>query len=71
MLDELQKDGMTLSELVDIISFTMPLDLDTKQKLLAEPNVAYRAQLLIDNMSNQGPTFPGLDGRAPTNYSLN
>ena len=47
-LHELMAGQMGLGPITDIISYTLPFDLDAKLKLLAEPDVDVRAQQLID-----------------------
>ena len=49
-LSRLLADGVTLSMLTDLVAYALPLDAELKQKLLMEPCVATRAQLLLKHI---------------------
>ncbi len=62
-LQELLAGNLSLGMLTDIIGYTLDLDLEFKQKLLAEPTVDVRASLLRAHLSSTPvaaarPVFP-------------
>jgi ATP-dependent Lon protease len=49
-IEQLLGQQMSLGALTDIVTYTLPLDLDFKQQLLAESNVDVRSSLLLTHM---------------------
>ena len=47
-LHELMASQMSLGPISDIVSYTLPFDVEAKLKLLAEPDVDRRAEMLIE-----------------------
>jgi Lon protease-like protein len=54
-LRKLLESDLSLGSLCDIFSFALPLDLEFKQRLLAEPDVARRADLLLTHLVDHAP----------------
>jgi Lon protease-like protein len=52
-LDQLLGSQITLGMLADIVAYTVELDLDWKLRLLAEPNVVNRTQLLLEALASR------------------
>jgi Lon protease-like protein len=51
-LDELLGSQVPLGMLTDIVAYTLDIDLEFKERLLAETSVDRRAELLLDHMSH-------------------
>lgn len=49
-LEELFQSDLPLGMLTDVVSYTLDLNLDVKQRLLAEPNVERRAKTLVQQL---------------------
>lgn len=69
-LDDLSGSEIPLGTLTDIVAYTLPLDLELKQRLLRETNVDHRAALLIDHFDSPSTSSPPPD-TFPPNFSLN
>jgi len=63
--DALMSNRLPLGVLTDIISFTMKLDLDLKQRLLSESSVDQRARLLVDELHRLGKSSAIADDNRP------
>lgn len=71
-LNQLLHGETSLGMLVDVMSFALPLSISTKQHLLGEPNVEYRAKLLLDHFDALSDTSKLLDSPPfPPNFSQN
>jgi uncharacterized protein len=58
-LDQLLGSQISLGMLTDIVAYTLDIDLDFKERLLAEPCIDHRAQLLFDHLNTaRKGTFP-------------
>jgi uncharacterized protein len=67
-LDHLLGSDLSLGELTDIVAYTIDLDLDLKQRLLAEADVDARAEHLIRALSPDGDV---IKRRFPPDFSSN
>lgn len=73
-LDELLRGDLSLGALTDLVCHTTDLELPLKQRLLAEPNVDNRAELLIERLAGvppQGPNFSPGPRKFPPDFSDN
>ncbi len=52
-LDQLLASGLPLGVLTDILGYTMDIDVDRKQALLAELNVHRRAEMLLEHLDTE------------------
>jgi Lon protease-like protein len=50
LFEEFSRHNIPLGSLTDVLAFHLPLAVDLKLKLLAEPEVLTRAQLLLDSL---------------------
>ena len=67
-LQELFQGEMPLGHVCDVLSYALPLGMEVKQSLLAEPHVDLRAELMIQAMHIP----PGLANRKfPPEFSVN
>ncbi|MFQ3593894.1 MAG: LON peptidase substrate-binding domain-containing protein, partial [Gemmataceae bacterium] len=60
-LEQMQRllvGGLPLGTLTDIFSFALPLPLEARQELLAQPNVVLRVERLLEVLSEQPPPPP-------------
>ena len=73
VMSRIMHDDTSLGMLVDIIAFSLPMQLEVKQELLGEPNIEKRAQFLIDHLSDNETDAPffSLDREFPPDFSRN
>ena len=67
-LDELRSDGICLGMLTDILSYSLDLNLDVKDQLLAELDVVQRAKLLLAQLHAPQQTAHAARARSPLKY---
>lgn len=58
-LHKLMSDQMGLAPITDIVSYTLPFAIEDKLSLLAESDVAARAELLINRLNSGAVDFQG------------
>ena len=69
---QLLKSGLNVATLCDIFSFALPLDLEFKQRLLEERDVARRARRLLARLAKQPPAAAkAVERHFPPEFSLN
>jgi Lon protease-like protein len=72
-LREMFEGEMPLGPLCDCLAYQLPLEIATKQSLLAEPDVAVRATALIDTLRSMKPLVHAAPAprKFPPDFSLN
>jgi Lon protease-like protein len=70
-LRQLLASDATLAVVGDLLGFAVPLPLETKQRLLSEPSVARRAELLIEALRVNLPEQPDAARKFPPGFSSN
>jgi uncharacterized protein len=72
-LREMFAQHLPLSMMTDLAAYALPFDLQLKQKLLAEPCVDVRAELLLEQLNQQpSPELAGIGGAGfPPPFSVN
>ena len=66
LIAKFRQRDISFATLVDVLAFQLPLTIDAKLQILAELDVATRAHILLDGLSQvaspkEGPERPGAD----------
>jgi ATP-dependent Lon protease len=68
---KLLKSDLTLSALCDIFAFALPLQVEFKQALLEELEVAERLDRLLKHLEDAPPLAPAEERKFPPEFSVN
>ena len=70
-MEQLMSSELPLSTLVDIVAFSMAMDMSTKQQLLEQLDVARRASMLLDRIDSMQRIPLGGSHEFPPDFSFN
>lgn len=65
-LHQLMADQMSLGPITDIVGYTLPFSIEDKLRLLAEPDVAKRAELLIHRLQSDSVKLHNVEDAKPS-----